>query len=129
MSMLPGFLLPETTVREAGNGSELDLGDSKGRLVLLTLGITRIIEQESLDVSIWGSAAANDWGTKPLVSFPQKFYCGTYQVLLDLTQHPDVQFLQVRWSAQRWGKGNSQPLFGFYVFAQELKEQLLAASA
>ena len=127
--MLPGFLLPETTVREAGNSSELDLGESKGRLVLLTLGITRIIEQESLDVSIWGSADGNEWGTKPLIAFPQKFYCGTYQILLDLTPHTNVRFVRVKWSAQRWGKGDTRPMFGFYVFAQEMKQQLLAASA
>ena len=127
--MLPVFLLPETTVREAGNGSDLDLGESQGRTVLLTLGITRIIEQESLDVSIFGSADGNEWGTKPLISFPQKFYCGTYQILLDLTQHPGVKFLRVKWNAQRWGKGDTKPLFGFYVFAQEMRQQVLAASA
>jgi hypothetical protein len=127
--MLPGFLLPETTVREAGNGSELALGDAQGRTLLLTLGITRIVEQESLDVAVWGSPDGNDWGAKPLVAFPQKFYCGTYQILLDLTQHPDVRFARVKWSAQRWGKGDSKPLFGFYVFAQEMKHQVLAVSA
>ena len=127
--MLPVFLLPETTVREAGNGSDLDLGESQGRTVLLTLGITRIIEQESLDVSIFGSADGNEWGSKPLISFPQKFYCGTYQILLDLTQHPGVKFLRVKWNAQRWGKGDTKPLFGFYVFAQEMRQQILAASA
>jgi hypothetical protein len=127
--MLPVFLLPETTVREAGNGSDLDLGESQGRTVLLTLGITRIIEQESLDVSIFGSADGDEWGTKPVISFPQKFYCGTYQILLDLTQHPGVKFLRVKWNAQRWGKGDTKPLFGFYVFAQEMRQQVLAASA
>ncbi|HUJ21657.1 MAG TPA: hypothetical protein VLX58_09065 [Bryobacteraceae bacterium] len=127
--MLPGFLLPETTIREAGNGSELDLGESTGGVVLLTLGITRIIEQESLDVAIWGSADGNDWGAKPLLSFPQKFYCGTYQILLDLTQHSEVKYVRVKWSAQRWGKGDSRPLFGFYVFAQEMKQEVLAVSA
>lgn len=127
--MLPGFLLPETTIREAGNGSELDLGDSRGRVLLLTLGITRIIEQESLDVAVWGSADGKDWQAKPLVSFPQKFYCGTYQILLDLTQYPGVQFLRAKWSAQRWGKGENKPLFGFYVFAQEIKQQVLAIGA
>lgn len=127
--MLPRFLLPETTVREAGNGSELELGTAQGRLVLLTLGITRIIEQESLDVSVWGSADGQEWGSKPLVSFPQKFYCGTYQILLDLGAHPDARFLRVKWNAQRWGKGSSQPLFGFYVFVQEMKHELLAVGA
>jgi len=127
--MLPVFLLPETTIREAGTGSPLDLGKSQGRMILLTLGVTRIIEQESLDVAIWGSADGNEWGAKPLISFPQKFYCGTYQILLDLTPHPDLKFVRVKWNAQRWGKGDSKPLFGFYVFAQEMRQQILAASA
>lgn len=127
--MLPGFLLPETTIREAGNGAGLELGEGRGHVVLLTLGITRIIEQESLDVSIWGSADGNEWGAKPLVSFPQKFYCGTYQILLDLTRHADVKFLRVKWAAQRWGKGQNKPLFGFYVFVQEMKQQVLAIGA
>ena len=127
--MLPSFLLTETTVREAGNSSEMDVSESKGSLVLLTLGITRIMEQESLDVSIWGSPDGQEWGTKPLIAFPQKFYCGTYQILLDLTPHADARFVRVKWSAQRWGKGDNRPMFGFYVFAQEMKQQLLAASA
>jgi hypothetical protein len=127
--MLPGFLLPETTIREAGNGSELDLADSRGRVLLLTLGITRIIEQQSLDLTVWGSIDGKEWGAKPFVGFPQKFYCGTYQILLDLTQHPDVRYLRVKWTAQRWGKGDSKPLFGFYVFAQEIKQQVLAIGA
>jgi len=127
--MLPGFLLPETTIREAGNGSELDLGDMRGRVLLVTLGITRIIEQESLDVAVWGSADGKEWGAKPLVSFPQKFYCGTYQILLDLTEHSDLRFLRANWTVQRWGKGDNKPLFGFYVFAQEIKHQVLAMGA
>src|SRR5262252_5746227 len=102
--MLPGFVLPETTVREAGNSPEMDLGESTGRVILMTLGITRIIEQESLDVSIWGSADGNDWGAKPLMSFPQKFYCGTYQILLDLSEHSNMRYLRAKWQANRWGK-------------------------
>src|ERR1035438_3957826 len=73
--MLQEFLLPETTVREAGAGSEIDLGGQVGGTLLLTLGITRIIEQQSIDISIWGSADGTDWGAKPVASFPQKFYC------------------------------------------------------
>jgi hypothetical protein len=127
--MLPGFLLPEITIREGGTSPEVDLGDSRGGLILVTLGITRIIEQESLDVSIWGSADNVEWGAKPLVSFPQKFYCGTYQILLDLRAHPDVQFLRTKYQAQRWGKGEPKPLFGAYVFAQSAQPQILSMSA
>src|SRR5208282_4263251 len=103
--MLPGFLLPEATIREAGVGPDVHLGESRGGLILLTLGITRIIEQESLDVSIWGSADNVEWGAKPLVSFPQKFYCGTYQIVLDLSDCPTVRFLRGKWQVNRWGKG------------------------
>jgi hypothetical protein len=125
--MVPEFLVPETTIREAGVGPELSLGDQQGETLLLTLGITRIIEQESLDVSIWGSADGKDWGTKPLLSFPQKFYCGTYQILLDLTDHPDVKYIRAKWSANRWGKGDPKPLFTVYLFVQQMERQLMAA--
>jgi hypothetical protein len=127
--MLPAFILPETTIREAGASPALDLGEAQGGLVLLTLGITRIIEQESLDVSVWGSADHAVWSAKPLIAFPQKFYCGTYQVLLDLSRHSEAKYLRVKWQASRWGKGDPKPLFGLYVFAQELEERTLAMGA
>jgi hypothetical protein len=127
--MLPAFLLPETTVREAGTGPELSLGDVRGGVLILTLGITRIIEQESIDISIWGSADGEEWGAKPLRSFPQKFYCGTYQILLDLTDRPEVKYLRTRWQVNRWGKGDNKPLFTVYLFAQEMQEQVLAMGA
>src|ERR1051325_1954410 len=95
--MVPEFLVPEKTIREAGVGPELSLGDQQGETLLLTLGITRIIEQQSLDVSIWGSADGKEWGAKPLISFPQKFYCGTYQILLDLGPHSGVRYIRPKW--------------------------------
>lgn len=124
--MLPQFLLPETTVREAGTGPVIGLGEERGGTLILTLGITRIIEQESIDLSIWGSADESDWGTKPLVAFPQKFYCGTYQLLVDLTDRPDVKYLRVKWAVNRWGKGDPKPLFAVYVFVQQMERQFAA---
>jgi hypothetical protein len=125
--MLPQFLVPETTVREAGAGPELSLGEQQGETLLLTLGITRIIEQESLDISIWGSPDGQDWGSKPLLSFPQKFYCGTYQILLDLADHANVKYVRAKWQMNRWGKGDTKPLFTIYLFAQQMVNQLMAA--
>ena len=125
--MLPEFLIPETTVREAGSGLVKSLGDNAGGVLLLTLGITRIVEQESLDVSIWGSEDGNHWATKPLLTFPQKFYCGTYQIMLDLSEHADVKYLHCKWQVNRWGKGDPKPLFTIYLFAQEMANQLMAA--
>jgi hypothetical protein len=127
--MLPQFLLPETTVREAGTGPEISLGDQQGGIVILTLGITRIIEQESLDISIWGSADGSEWGAKPVTSFPQKFYCGTYQLLVDLSKHPGVKYLRTKWAVNRWGKGEPKPLFTLYVFVQAMDRQLAAVGA
>ena len=125
MLMLPQFLLPETTVREAGTSPETSLGETGGTLIL-TLGITRIIEQESIDVSIWGSSDGTDWGAKPLVAFPQKFYCGAYQVSLDLSDRPDVKFLRAKWQVNRWGKGDPKPLFTVYLFVQAMQSQIAA---
>ena len=127
--MLTTFMLPETVVREAGTGPALDLGDAQGGLVLVTVGITRIVEQESLDVSIWGSADNVEWGAKPLMTFPQKFYCGTYQLLLDLKAHPDVKHLRAKWQVRRWGRGDLKPMFGIYLFAQEVQPQVMAMGA
>src|SRR5579871_6837522 len=115
--MLPQFLMPETTVREAGQSPDIDLGAPLAGTLVLTMGITRIIEQQSIDVSIWGSADGADWGAKPLSAFPQKFYCGTYQLLLDLGDRP-IRYLRVKWQVNRWGKGDPKPLFALYVFAQ-----------
>src|ERR1035441_3870135 len=127
--MLPEFLLTETTVREAGTGAAIALDEQQGGTLVLTLGITRIIEQESIDLSIWGSVDGSDWGTKPLTTFPQKFYCGTYQILADLSDHPDIGFLRVKWAVNRWGKGSPQPLFTIYMFAQVLQEELALGAA
>jgi hypothetical protein len=125
--MLPQFLLPETTVREAGTGPDIPLGEPRADTLILTLGITRIIEQESIDISIWGSADGADWGAKPLVAFPQKFYTGTYQVILDLSSRPEVRFLRAKWQVNRWGKGDLKPLFTVYLFVQAMQQQMAMA--
>jgi hypothetical protein len=127
--MLPQFLLPETTVREAGTGTEIHLGQEPGDSLILTLGITRIIEQESLDISIWASADGKDWDAKPLAAFPQKFYTGTYQILLDLSDRPDVRYLRAKWQVNRWGKGDPKPLFTIYLFIQAMSRQMAAVGA
>ncbi len=95
--------------------------------MILTLGITRIIEQESIDISIWGSADGTDFAAKPILTFPQKFYCGTYQILLDLSDRPDVKYLRVKWQVNRWGKGDPKPLFTVYLFAQQMQPLMAVA--
>ena len=87
--MLPNFLLAEHVVRQNGSGPPTELGDSAGQVLCVTLGINRILEQESIDLSIWGSADGENFGDKPIASFPQKFYCGVYTLTLDLTDKPE----------------------------------------
>ena len=126
--MLPQFLIPETIARENGTSDATQLGASAGKSLLLTLGITRILEQESLDVAIWGSADGKNWGERPLIKFPQKFYCGTYTLALDLSRHADVAYLRGEYKLNRWGRGDSVPLFGFYLFVQESERPVLVTA-
>jgi hypothetical protein len=127
--MVPGFLLPEAVIREDGSGPEVALGPARGRLLVVSMGITRILEQQSLDMSVWGSADNVTWGEKPLASFPQKFYCGSYQILVDLTERPEVQYLRAAWKVNRWGYSLQKPLFGLYLFVEESAARALARSA
>ena len=117
--MYNAFLVPETTVEANGESDPIALGAGAGKALLLTLAITRIVEQESLDVSIWGSADGTQWSAKPLAAFPQKFYEGVYQVFLDLGAHPEVQWLKAKWAVNRWGVGQLTPRFSFLVQIQE----------
>ncbi|MCY4187884.1 MAG: hypothetical protein OXD30_05320, partial [Bryobacterales bacterium] len=86
--MLPVFLFPESTVRESGSGAPVEIAPS-GRRVLLSLGITGIVEQQSLDVCVRGSVDGEEWIDEPLRAFPQKFYTGVWQLLWDLDASPD----------------------------------------
>lgn len=127
--MLQNSLLSETIARTDGFGPVADVSQEAGKLLVLTLGITRIIEQESLDVSIWGSRNQTDWGEKPLVSFPQKFYCGMYSILLNLSGHSEIKYLQVHWKMSRWNNNNPTPLFEFYVDAEPSGTRVSAGRA
>jgi hypothetical protein len=115
----------KTVVSAKGDGPTVDIGGAASRVFLLTLEITKIIEQESLDLGIHGSADGATWGAKPLVSYPQKFYCGQSPLLLDLTAHPDVKFVRAHWDPARWGRGVETPMFEFGVRLKEIPPDIL----
>jgi hypothetical protein len=124
--MIDTFLVAEKTVVSAkGDGPAVDVGGASGRVFLLTLEITRIIEQESLEVSVFGSADGTTWSAKPLAAFPQKFYCGQAPLLLDLTEHVDVKFVRAHWEVARWGRGTETPMFEFDVRLKEVPADVL----
>ncbi len=124
--MIETFLVPEkTTVSAKGDGPTVDVGGAGERVFLLTLEITKIIEQESLEVGIYGSADGAAWGAKSIAAFPQKFYCGQSPLLLDLTAHPDVKFVRAHWEVARWGRGVETPMFEFDVRLKEIPADVL----
>jgi hypothetical protein len=120
------MLLPEIVAREDGSGGEIILGPSQGKPLVLTLGVTRIAEQQSLDISIWGSSDHTHW--RQLTTFPQKFYCGTYLSLLDLSQHRDVRHVRAQWRMSRWSDGEACAQSGFYLFAETAYAQRAGAA-
>ena len=114
-----------TVVNAKGDGAAVDVSGAASRVFLVTLGITKIIEQESLDLSIYGSADGATWGAKSIAAFPQKFYCGESPLLLDLTAHADVKFVRAHWEVARWGRGTETPMFEFGATLKEVPANIL----
>jgi len=124
--MIETFLVPANTVVNArGDGSAVDISSALNRVFLLTLDITNIVEQESLDVAIFSSADGATWGPKPFATFPQKFYRGQHPLLLDLTTRADVKFLRAHWEVARWGRGTEIPMFEFHLTIKEVPPDIL----
>jgi hypothetical protein len=124
--MIDSFLVPDKTVVNAkGDGPAVDVSSAANRVFLLSLNITGIVEQESLDVSILGSADGTTWGPKPLTNFPQKFYQAQHPLLLDLTGQANVKFVRAHWEVARWGRGSETPMFEFHVTIKEVPAEIL----
>jgi hypothetical protein len=105
-------LIPQgTRVEENGFGPAVDIRASKSRTFFCLLTITDQIEQESVDVSIWGSADGQTWGASPLLKLPQQFYRGETRAVLDLNLVPEVNFIRAGWELNRWGRVAPTPLF------------------
>lgn len=115
----------QTVVSAKGDGTAVDVSAAANRVFLVTLAITKIIEQESLDVSIFGSPDGTTWDAKSIAAFPQKFYDGDSPLLLDLTAHADVKFVRAHWECARWGRGTETPMFEFGVTLKEVPANIL----
>jgi len=100
-----------------GEGAALDIGASQTRTFLCVMDITDQIEQESLDLSIWGSEDGQNWGTKPLLMMPQRFYRGETRQVLDLSVRREIRFIRAKWDMFRWGRVAPHPMFvvGFHA--------------
>ena len=128
--MTDAFLVREKTMVTAkGDGPMVEVKPAESRVFLLTLAITNIIEQESLDVSVHGSTDGAAWDLKPIVAFPQKFYREEVPLLLDLTARLEVKFIRAHWEVARWGRGTETPMFEFHVTLREVPQEILQEAA
>jgi hypothetical protein len=113
-------LIPnDTLVKESGFSAAVDIRASQTRTFFCVMNITDQIEQESVDVSIWGSADGENWGTHPILKLPQQFYRGETRAVLDLTLVPEINFIRAGWDLNRWGRVAPLPMF---VLGLHLKE-------
>lgn len=105
-------LIPQGTLfQENGHGEAVDIRPSATRTFFCVMVIIDQIEQESIDVSIWGSADGENWGTQPLLRLPQQFYKGETRAVLELTLVPEVNFIRAGWELNRWGRVAPLPKF------------------
>ena len=121
-------LVPECVTKSDGLGPVVDCNSQRGELLVVTLAIETVLQQESIALSIWGSPDGIHWGTKPLARFSEKSYCGLYSILLNLAKHPDTQHLRAQWTVRRWDKRAGEPTFLFHVYVEPSGARLSARS-
>ena len=109
-----------TKVEENGEGEKVDISASSTRTFFCVLLITEQLEQESIDVSIWGSADGENWGAHPILKLPQLFYRGETRAVLELVLRQDVKFIRARWELNRWGRVAPLPMFRLGLHLQEV---------
>jgi hypothetical protein len=111
MNMRLDLISPGTRLTANGEGHACEIAASETRVFMCTMFITEQIEQESVDISVWGSPDGQDFGKLPLLKMPQRFYRGETRQILDLTLKPEVKFLRAKWELTRWGRGAPHPVF------------------
>jgi hypothetical protein len=105
-------LIPSSTrLTSNGEGQAFEIPANGTRVFMCTMFVTEQIEQESVDISVWGSSDGQDFGKLPLLKMPQRFYRGETRQILDLTLKPDVKFVRAKWELTRWGRGAPHPVF------------------
>ena len=124
MSDMP-LVAPDTVVTGKGDSAPVSLEGMSNRVFLIILNITEIVEQESIELSVFGSPDGQTWETKPLITFPQKFYPGETPLLLDLAARPEITAIRAHWEVNRWGRGSEQPMFKIGVMMREVPAEML----
>jgi hypothetical protein len=124
--MFEGALIPPNTVITAkGDSPAIELARATSRVFLVALKIEKIVEQESFELSIFGSADSQTWTPKSLLTLPQQFYPGETPRILDLTGQPDIRFVRAHWEVNRWGRGPETPSFEVSASIKEVPAAVL----
>ncbi len=127
--MIDTVLIPAKTIVTAkGDGAPTSVEGASSRTFLITLDITAIVEQEAIELSIFGSTDGQSWDTKPLLTFPQKFYVGQTPMLLHLANQPEIKYLRAHWEVNRWGRGSEEPRFEIGVTLKEVPKEITQAA-
>src|ERR1700756_2006740 len=111
MAMEFDLIRPGTKLTANGESEPHEVSSSATRTFMCWIEITDQIEQESVDVSIWGSGDGQDWGKMPLLKMPQRFYRGDTRQARDLSMKPEIRFLRAKWELTRWGCVAPHPMF------------------
>src|SRR3974390_3503086 len=119
--MIDVVLVPQNTaVTAKGDSDPVDISAAAGKVLLATLTISKIVEQESIELLFFTSADGAAWEAKPLTSLRQKFYPGEYPLLIDLGQANGVKFVRAHWEVNRWGRGPVTPSFEMSLRVREV---------
>ena len=102
---------PGTRLTANGEGQPFEIPSGSTRTFLCSMEISDQIEQESVDLSIWGSADGQDWGKMPLLKMPQRFYRGETRQVLDLSLKPEIHLIRAKFDLARWGRVAPHPMF------------------
>jgi hypothetical protein len=111
MAMEFDLITPGTHLTANGESQSQEISGSETRTFLCSMFISDQIEQESVDISVWGSSDGQDWGKLPLLKMPQRFYRGETRQVLDLSLKPEIRFLRAKWELFRWGRVAPHPMF------------------
>ena len=111
MAMEFDLIRPGTKLTANGEGEAHEISSSATRTFMCWIEISDQIEQESVDVSIYGSEDGQAWGKMPLLKMPQRFYRGETRQVLDLTLKPELRFVRAKYDLTRWGRVAPHPMF------------------
>lgn len=120
MSVTLDLIPNRSRLTHDGEGAPLDASASSTRTFLCKMKITAQIEQESVELSVWGSEDLASWGKTPLLIMPQRFYKGETSQILDLSQRPEIRYIRARWKLTRWGRVTPHPMFELSFTATEI---------